>query len=89
MSQFMMLLVEDDRATYCALKGILTLRGWEVIVATTIAEARLALDSHLDAVIQFIFGPHSRLGVPGCRRVTKETLGSSCFLAVSRIYANR
>jgi DNA-binding response OmpR family regulator len=43
-----LLLVEDDRATYTALKGILTLRGWEVVVATTLAEAEAALAGHSD-----------------------------------------
>ena len=46
-----LLLVEDDRATYTALKGILTLRGWDVVVATTMAEASAAIDGPLDAVI--------------------------------------
>jgi two-component system response regulator RegA len=45
------LLVEDDRATYTALKGILTLRGWDVVVATTVAEGLEALKSELDAVV--------------------------------------
>jgi DNA-binding response OmpR family regulator len=39
-----LLLVEDDRATYMALKGILTLRGWDVTVATTLAQARTAVE---------------------------------------------
>lgn len=46
-----LLLVEDDRATYTALKGILTLRGWDVRVATTLEEARGAMSSDVDAVI--------------------------------------
>lgn len=46
-----LLLVEDDRATYTALKGILTLRGWDVTVATTLADARSALANKHDAVI--------------------------------------
>jgi DNA-binding NtrC family response regulator len=46
-----LLLVEDDRATYTALKGILTLRGWDVVVATTVAEALEAIKSDLDAVV--------------------------------------
>ena len=46
-----LLLVEDDRATYTALKGILTLRGWDVVVATTVAEALEAIKTDLDAVI--------------------------------------
>jgi DNA-binding response OmpR family regulator len=46
-----LLLVEDDRATYTALRGILTLRGWDVIVATTVAEAMQATSDDLDAVI--------------------------------------
>jgi DNA-binding response OmpR family regulator len=46
-----LLLVEDDRATYTALRGILTLRGWEVVVATTVAEALDSLADDLDAVI--------------------------------------
>lgn len=47
-----LLLVEDDRATYTALRGILTLRGWDVVVATTVAEALAAADApDLDAVI--------------------------------------
>ena len=41
-----LLLVEDDRATYMALKGILTLRGWDVVVATTLAEAQAALEGN-------------------------------------------
>lgn len=46
------LLVEDDRATYTALRGILTLRGWDVVVATTLAEARPVLGGNaLSAVI--------------------------------------
>ena len=46
-----LLLVEDDRATYTALKGILTLRGWDVVVATTVAEGLEAIKSDLDAVV--------------------------------------
>jgi DNA-binding response OmpR family regulator len=47
-----LLLVEDDRATYTALRGILTLRGWDVVVATTVAEALdAAAVPDLDAVI--------------------------------------
>lgn len=46
-----LLLVEDDPVTYTALKGILTLRGWDVIVATTVAEAQASLSQPLDAVI--------------------------------------
>ena len=46
-----LLLVEDDRATYAALRGILTQRGWEVVVATTVAEALEAIKSELDAII--------------------------------------
>jgi DNA-binding response OmpR family regulator len=43
-----LLLVEDDRATYMALKGILTLRGWDVTVATTLEQAKLAIDAAID-----------------------------------------
>ena len=46
-----LLLVEDDRATYTALRGILTLRGWDVVVATTVAEALQELTGELDACI--------------------------------------
>lgn len=48
-----LLLVEDDRATYMALRGIFTLRGWDVTVATTLAEAKSAVDEekNLRAVI--------------------------------------
>lgn len=34
------LLVEDDRATYSALRLLLAHNGWQVRVATTLAEAR-------------------------------------------------
>jgi DNA-binding response OmpR family regulator len=43
-----LLLVEDDRATYMALKGIFTLRGWDVTVATTLAQAKSAVDEQKD-----------------------------------------
>ncbi|HYE16849.1 MAG TPA: response regulator [Tepidisphaeraceae bacterium] len=46
-----LLLVEDDRATYTALRGILNLRGWDVRVATSISDARDALAERVDAVI--------------------------------------
>src|SRR3954453_22518029 len=46
-----LLLLEDDRATYAALRGILTLRGWDVILATTIAEAREALEQPPEAAV--------------------------------------
>jgi CheY-like chemotaxis protein len=46
-----LLLVEDDRATYTALRGILTLRGWQVAVATTLAEAIRAVQDRPDAVV--------------------------------------
>jgi DNA-binding response OmpR family regulator len=46
-----LLLVEDDRATYSALRGILSLRGWDVRVATTVAEARAELIESIDAII--------------------------------------
>jgi DNA-binding response OmpR family regulator len=47
-----LLLVEDDRATYTALRGILSLRGWDVTVATTLADAAHAIDAgKLNAVI--------------------------------------
>jgi len=40
--------VEDDLATYTALKGILTLRGWDVTVATTLEQAKIAIDAAKD-----------------------------------------
>jgi len=43
-----LLLVEDDLATYTALKGILTLRGWDVTVATTLEQAKIAIDAAKD-----------------------------------------
>jgi DNA-binding response OmpR family regulator len=46
-----LLLLEDDRATYTALKRVLALRGWDVILTTTVAEAREALDEPLDAAV--------------------------------------
>ena len=49
-----LLLLEDDRATYTALQGILTLRGWDVVLATTVAQARGALaaaDAAPDAAV--------------------------------------
>jgi two-component system response regulator PfeR len=47
-----LLLVEDDRITSAALKGILTLRGWEVIVATTVAQGTAAVrEGRFDAVV--------------------------------------
>jgi DNA-binding response OmpR family regulator len=48
-----LLLVEDDHDTYTALKGILTLRGWDVTVATTLGQAKSQIDSdhNLGAVI--------------------------------------
>jgi two-component system phosphate regulon response regulator PhoB len=55
-----LLLVEDDRATYTALRGILTLRGWDVVVATTVAEALAALVDDLDAVILDLMLPDGR-----------------------------
>ena len=38
-----LLLVEDDRATYSALRGILTIKGWEVTVATSVADGMAAI----------------------------------------------
>ncbi len=55
-----LLLVEDDRATYTALRGILNLRGWEVVVATTLAEARGALAQAIDAVILDLMLPDGK-----------------------------
>ena len=47
-----LLLVEDDRATYTALKGILSLRGWDVTVATTLGDAGRAIGAGgVDAVV--------------------------------------
>ena len=46
-----LLLVEDDRPTYNALKGILSRRGWEVIVSTTLSEAVGRLNESFSAVI--------------------------------------
>lgn len=48
-----LLLVEDDHDTYTALKGIFTLRGWDVTVATTLVQAKLEIetDHNLGAVI--------------------------------------
>ncbi len=48
-----LLLVEDDHDTYTALKGILTLRGWDVTVATTLVQAKAEVDTdhNLGAVI--------------------------------------
>lgn len=40
-----LLLVEDDCSTYAALRVILARHGWEVRVATTVAEARTLLNS--------------------------------------------
>jgi DNA-binding response OmpR family regulator len=46
-----LLLLEDDRATYTALSGILALRGWDVHLTTTVADAREALDEPFDAAV--------------------------------------
>jgi DNA-binding response OmpR family regulator len=46
-----LLLLEDDRATYTALRGILALRGWGVQLATTVADAREARDEPFDAAV--------------------------------------
>ncbi|HEX2971534.1 MAG TPA: response regulator [Tepidisphaeraceae bacterium] len=46
-----MLLVEDDRLTYDALRAIFRHRGWDVTVATTLADALAAVDSHPDGII--------------------------------------
>jgi DNA-binding NtrC family response regulator len=43
-----LLLVENDRATYTALTRILTLRGWDVTVATTLKEAISAVNAATD-----------------------------------------
>jgi DNA-binding response OmpR family regulator len=43
-----LLLVEDDRATSAALKGILTLRGWDVTVAMTLAQAKSEINGNAD-----------------------------------------
>jgi DNA-binding NtrC family response regulator len=40
-----LLLVEDERITSAALKGILNLRGWDVTVAPTVAQATAAVRS--------------------------------------------
>ena len=55
-----LLLVEDDRATYSALRGILNLRGWDVRVATSLAEARSVLIESVDAVILDLMLPDGR-----------------------------
>jgi two-component system response regulator RegA len=47
-----LLLVEDDRATYTALRGILTLRGWDVRVATSVRDGLDAVqDGPYDALV--------------------------------------
>lgn len=47
-----LLLVEDDRTTYTALQAIFQRRGWEVVVATSMAEAMRALEEGLpDAIV--------------------------------------
>lgn len=63
-----LLLVEDDRATYTALRGILSLRGWDVVLATTLAEAHRVIDDHVDAVILDLMLPDGD-GTPLLRRL--------------------
>src|SRR4051794_41767250 len=59
-----LLLLEDDRATYTALRGILTLRGWDVILATTVAGARDAREEPLDAAVVELMPPGGAPGGP-------------------------
>jgi CheY-like chemotaxis protein len=46
-----LLLVEDDPASRKALKAIMGRRGWDVSVATNLAEAHLHLDDPIDVLI--------------------------------------
>jgi DNA-binding response OmpR family regulator len=50
-----LLLVEDDRPTYTALRSLFTRRGWDVTIAITVSQAIAALscpaDARPDAVI--------------------------------------
>ena len=46
-----LLIVEDDRATYTALRSLFVRRGWEVVVATNLAEALESLSARPSAVI--------------------------------------
>jgi DNA-binding response OmpR family regulator len=47
-----LLLVEDDRPTYSALRGILSLKGWDVRVATSVREGlEAATDGPYSAVV--------------------------------------
>jgi two-component system response regulator RegA len=66
-----LLLIEDDRATFTALRGILALRGWDVTVATTVAEAGAALGDPVDAVVLDLMLPDGD-GLSILERIRRE-----------------
>jgi len=70
-----LLIVEDDRATYTALRSLFVRRGWEVGVATNLAEALDALSNRPSAVILDLMLPDVD-GVALLERMRQMGLGS-------------
>ena len=67
------LIVEDDHATYSALRSILTHYGYEVLLATTVAEADALLDTLPDVMVLDLMLPDGD-GASLLRRVRDERL---------------
>lgn len=75
-----MLLVEDDRATYTALRTLLALKGWQVDLATTVADALAALDPPPAWIILDLMLPDGN-GLSVLQAVRSRRLG--CRVAVT------
>ena len=66
-------MVEDDPATSAALRSILARKGWEVAVASTLAEALGLLRSPLDWVVLDLMLPDGD-GLALLRKIRSERL---------------
>jgi DNA-binding response OmpR family regulator len=58
-----LLLVEDDPATHSALRALLTRRGWDVLVATSVNDGQVLLESQPAVVVLDLMLPDGDGGV--------------------------
>ena len=70
-----LLLVEDDPATYNALKGIFSRRGWDVVVAPSLAKALSHVPEGFDTIILDLMLPDGD-GIAVLRQIRSLKLSS-------------
>jgi two-component system OmpR family response regulator len=80
-----LLIVEDDRPSGSALKSILTSHGWEVTLATTVAQAMIVLGSENPKVILLDLMLPDGTGDVVLRRIRAENLSTRVVVTTAVI----